>query len=157
MSADERELVESERIILSASTRALTQEEAARVNRTLLWSYERVREMAAADGIELPPHRSPTDNDTTSNVPSLSGDVSSGSLVHGTLSSGGAGTVEHSAIVPGHPVPWILAHGGFPSQEYRQVVERVDTVELTGVDKTHEDVADPSADQCTVEERVLPM
>ncbi len=59
------------------------------------------------------------------------------------------------AVIPGHPLRWItLQLLGVPLQ-LGQIIERIGSVQLAGVDQTHEQVAHSGAVQRLIEECVL--
>ena len=62
---------------------------------------------------------------------------------------------QRLAVIPGHPRRWItLQRRGMPLQ-LGQIIERIGSVQLAGVDQTHEQIADSGAVHRLVEERVL--
>jgi len=59
------------------------------------------------------------------------------------------------AIIPGHPLRrTLLQFRGVP-QQFGQIVERIGAVELARMNQAHEQITDPGAVQCLIEERVL--
>src|SRR5450755_5043779 len=72
------------------------------------------------------------------------------------LRGGGRGEpYQRLAVIPGHPFRWItLQLLGVPLQ-LGQIIERIGSVQLAGVDQTHEQIADSGAVHRLVEERVL--
>jgi hypothetical protein len=67
----------------------------------------------------------------------------------------GAESGERVAVAPGHPLGRIRPELGAMALELAQVVERVDLVQLGGVNQAHEQIADRSPVLSLVEERVL--
>ena len=72
------------------------------------------------------------------------------------LRGGGRGDPrQRLAVIPGHPFRWItLQLRGVPLL-LGQIIERIGSVQLAGVNQTHEQIADSGAIQRLVEERVL--
>ena len=62
---------------------------------------------------------------------------------------------QRFAVVPGHPLRWVLLQLlGVPLQ-LCQIVERIGPVQLTGMDQAHEQIADSGAVQRLIEECVF--
>jgi len=150
-----------QRILLSATEKPISPEQAARVANNLLANYEAVRALAAREGIEFP------EGSAAEILARLSGGTDSGGadVIARKLDSGHSGQggatfsrsspVKHSVVVPRHPGSWILAHTRYPLEEYRQIAKRVDVVQLAGVDQAHKEIADTRPVECSVEEGVL--
>lgn len=155
-SARDRSMEETIRIVLSASEKPLSAEQAARVANTLLADYEAVRARAARKGIEFAQVNPAEILDRFAKL-SACGEVS----VPQTQSSGGererasarrdAVQHERTVVVPRQPGSWVLTHSRFPLEKYRYVPEGVDVVEAAGVDQTHKEVADTGAVGSAVE------
>ncbi len=147
-----------EKLVLSAIRKPpLTQTEKDRLVREIQSRCEQVRVLAAEEGMEFPRYgvseglsQLALVTDTSQPAPtSRSGDVAKPpvrAVVNG---------VEHPVEIPGQPVSWVLAHGRYPFENYRQVTKRVDAVELTGADQAHEKIADPGPLQSEIEKGIF--
>ena len=62
---------------------------------------------------------------------------------------------QRLAVIPRHPLRWMLLQFfGVPLQ-LGEIVERIGSVQFAGVDQTHEQIADPGAVHGLVEECVF--
>ena len=68
---------------------------------------------------------------------------------------GSCQTCQCLAIVPRHPLRWASLQLLGVSLQLREVVERISFVQFTGVDQTHEQIADSGAVQRLIEEWVF--
>ena len=62
---------------------------------------------------------------------------------------------QRLAIVPRHPLRGLRGQFRFVPLQFDQIVEWIDTIQFTGVDEAHEQIAHLRAFQRLVEQRVL--
>ena len=70
---------------------------------------------------------------------------------------GGREVRERLAVIPGQKAFGMSRDFGGVTEQFAQVIERVDLVQFAGVDQAHKHVADASAVRGFVEQRILPM
>jgi len=72
------------------------------------------------------------------------------------LRGGGQGEPrQRVAVVPGHPFRGLAFQLCGVSLQLGEIIERIGAVEFAGVDQAHEQITDPGAVQCLIEECIL--
>lgn len=127
----------------NAAVRLTQDYSVSHVARTLRLNYTRLKQRVTDFQPDTEEDRNIKEEDTATCLPL-------------TISQEDSG-IQISLIIPGHPCLGIFKYFGTVPLKIGDIVERVDIVELAGMDQAHEQITNVSSMLCFVKQGVFPM